>query len=32
MFELFLVVLTLTSPILIIIFIRRYFKYKSQIN
>jgi hypothetical protein len=32
MFELFLVVLTLTSPILIIIFIRHYFKYKSQIN
>jgi uncharacterized Rossmann fold enzyme len=32
MFELFLVVLTLTSPILIIIIVRHYFKYKSQIN
>ena len=32
MFELFLVVLTLTSPILIIIFVRHYFKYKSQIS
>jgi uncharacterized Rossmann fold enzyme len=32
MFELLLVVLTLTSPILIIIFVRHYFKYKSQVN
>lgn len=32
MFELFLVMLTLTSPILIIMFVRHYFKYRSQIN
>jgi len=32
MFELFLVMLALTSPILIIIFVRNYFKYKSEVN
>jgi hypothetical protein len=32
MFELFLVMLALTSPILIIIFVRHYFHYKSEIN
>lgn len=32
MFELFLVMLALTSPILIIIFVRNYFNYKSEVN
>tara|TARA_B110000908_G_C10142429_1_gene397427 strand:- start:240 stop:488 length:249 start_codon:yes stop_codon:yes gene_type:complete len=32
MFELFLVMLALTSPILIIIFVRHYFHYKSEVN
>jgi hypothetical protein len=32
MFELFLVMLALTSPILIIIFVRHYFHYKSKVN
>jgi hypothetical protein len=32
MFELFLVMLALTSPILIIIFVRHYFHYKSETN
>ena len=32
MFELFLVMMALTSPILIIIFVRHYFNYKSQVN
>lgn len=32
MFELFLVVMTFTSPLLIIIFVRNYFKYKSEVN
>ncbi|MFT4811281.1 MAG: hypothetical protein ACI9LX_004654 [Paraglaciecola sp.] len=32
MFELFLVMLALTSPILIIIFVRQYFHYKSKVN
>jgi hypothetical protein len=32
MFELFLVMMALTSPILIIIFVRNYFNYKSEVN
>jgi hypothetical protein len=32
MFELFLVMMALTSPILITIFVRNYFNYKSEIN
>ena len=32
MFELFLVMIALTSPILIIIFVRNYFNYKSEVN
>jgi hypothetical protein len=32
MFELFLVMIALTSPILIIIFVRHYFNYKSEVN
>lgn len=32
MFELFLVIMALTSPILIIIFVRNYFNYKSEVN
>lgn len=32
MFELFLVMMALTSPILIIIFVRNYFHYKSEVN
>jgi uncharacterized Rossmann fold enzyme len=32
MFELFLVVMTFTSPLLIIIFVRNYFNYKSEVN
>lgn len=32
MFDLFLVMLALTSPILMIIFIRHYFNYRSEIN
>ncbi len=32
MFELLLVILTLSSPILIGIFISKYFKYKSELN
>jgi hypothetical protein len=32
MFELFLVMLALTSPILIIILVRHYFNYKSEVN
>ena len=32
MFDLLLVILTLSSPILIGIFISKYFKYKSELN
>lgn len=32
MFELFLVLMTLSSPILLIMFVRNYFNYKSEIN
>jgi hypothetical protein len=32
MFELFLVMMALSSPILIIIFVRNYFNYKSEVN
>ncbi|MBU3004172.1 hypothetical protein [Paraglaciecola arctica] len=32
MFELFLVMMALTSPILFIIFVRNYFNYKSEVN
>jgi len=32
MFDLLLVILTLSSPILIAIFISKYFKYKSELN
>ena len=32
MFELFLVMMALTSPILIIIFVRNHFNYKSEVN
>ncbi|WP_448556863.1 hypothetical protein [Thalassotalea montiporae] len=32
MFELLLVILTFASPILIGIFISKYFKYKSEVN
>ncbi|MBA6349661.1 MULTISPECIES: hypothetical protein [unclassified Colwellia] len=32
MFELFLVMITLTSPVLIIILVRHYFRYKSAAN
>ncbi|WP_153913415.1 hypothetical protein [Shewanella sp. TC10] len=32
MFELLLVILTFASPILIAIFISKYFKYKSEVN
>jgi|GEM_PF-1507798 hypothetical protein len=32
MLELFLVMMALTSPILIIIFVRNYFNYKSEVN
>ncbi|MFT6990492.1 MAG: hypothetical protein ACJASL_002470 [Paraglaciecola sp.] len=32
MFELFLVMMALTSPILVIIFVRNYFNYKSEVN
>lgn len=32
MFELLLVMLALTSPILIIILVRHYFNYKSEVN
>jgi hypothetical protein len=32
MFELFLVMMALTSPILIIIFVRNYFNCKSEVN
>jgi hypothetical protein len=32
MFELFLVMLALTSPILMIILVRHYFHYKSEVN
>ncbi|MFT4807029.1 MAG: hypothetical protein ACI9LX_000345 [Paraglaciecola sp.] len=32
MSELFLVMMALTSPILIIIFVRNYFNYKSEVN
>jgi len=32
MFELFLVMMALTSPILIIILVRHYFNYKSGVN
>lgn len=32
MFELFLVMIALSSPILIIIFVRHYFKYKTVID
>ena len=32
MFELLLVILTFTSPILIGIFISKYFKYKSEVS
>jgi hypothetical protein len=32
MFELFLVLMTLSSPILLIMFVRNYFSYKSEIN
>lgn len=32
MFELFLVMMAISSPILAIIFVRNYFKYKSEIN
>lgn len=32
MFELFLVMMALTSPILITIFFRNYFNYKSEVN
>jgi hypothetical protein len=32
MFDLFLVMLALTSPLLIIILVRHYFKYKSVVN
>ncbi|MBA6255303.1 MULTISPECIES: hypothetical protein [unclassified Colwellia] len=32
MFELFLVLMTLSSPILLIMFVRNYFMYKSEMN
>ena len=32
MVELFLVMIVLSSPILITIFVRNYFKYKSEVN
>ena len=32
MFELFLVTMALTSPILVVIFVRNYFNYKSEVN
>jgi hypothetical protein len=32
MFELFLILMTLSSPILLIMFVRNYFSYKSEIN
>jgi len=32
MFELFLVLMTLSSPILLIMFVRNNFNYKSEIN
>ncbi len=32
MFELFLVMMALTSPFLIAIFVRNYFNYKSEVN
>jgi hypothetical protein len=32
MFELFLVLMTLSSPILLIMFVRNYFSYKSEVN
>lgn len=32
MFELFLVMMALTSPILITVFFRNYFNYKSEVN
>jgi hypothetical protein len=32
MFELFLVTMALTSPILVTIFVRNYFNYKSEVN
>ncbi|MBU2970266.1 hypothetical protein KO527_12990 [Pseudoalteromonas sp. C2R02] len=32
MFELFLVMMALTSPILVAIFVRNYFNYKSEVN
>ncbi|WJG10950.1 hypothetical protein [Aliiglaciecola sp. LCG003] len=32
MFDLFLVMMALTSPILITIFVRNYFNYKSEVN
>jgi hypothetical protein len=32
MFDLLLVTLTLTSPFLIIVLFRHYFKYKTQVN
>jgi hypothetical protein len=32
MFELFLVMIALTSPFLITIFVRNYFNYKSEVN
>jgi hypothetical protein len=32
MFELFLVMMALTSPFLITIFVRNYFNYKSEVN
>jgi hypothetical protein len=31
-FELFLVTMALTSPILVVIFVRNYFNYKSEVN
>lgn len=32
MFELFLVMMALTSPILLTVFVRNYFNYKSEVN
>ncbi len=32
MFDLFLVMMALTSPVLVIMFVRNYFKYKSEVN
>lgn len=32
MFELFLVMMAISSPILVIIFVQNYFKYKKEVN